>query len=442
MKKASKLVASILMVCLALSFAACGGGTAAPASTTPAVSGAASTPASTPAQPGEKRSINMINTKDDIAGAMELMVAAFNEKHPDIEVVVETLSSNSDEVIQSRDAAGDLPDIMPVFNVGAPALGAWINSGKIQDVSGLSAFKALPDDIKNMISTPEGEAYCVILSTTAYTVTYNKELFKAAGIEKTPTTLDEMTEVCKKLQDAGITPFISGAKDGWTVSNQIWRAGLDAFFPKEWVDDMHAGNASFKDYGYGIFDFLDLFIANTQERPLDTDYMTQLALFAEGEGAMLVQGPWGYNNVVEMAPEMADICGAFAIPFHNDAAKNKLFVMQEMAYMVSAEADLEAVDAFFSFMVEDEKGREIFGKELNVMNPFGIENTQDPILSDIAKYVDSGNYVFNAIDNNRSSEFFMVDWTNMQDYMGGKLTQDQVLENMDTAWADMAAKAA
>ncbi len=440
----SKGILALLLAVLMLALAACG----TSASSEPAAggesaaAGEASSESAAPAADGEKVTVNMINTKDDITEGLAALEAAFEAKNPNIDILVETLGSDSDTVIQARDAAGDLPDIMPVFNMGPEAQAAWVNSGKIQDISGLKAFQALPDDIKGMVTTEDGEAYCVLLSTTAYPIIYNKALFKQAGITEVPRTLDAMKEACDKLQAAGITPFLSGAKDGWTVSNQVWRAGLDAFFPAEWLDKKYAGEASFKDYGYGIFDFLDLYIANTQDKPLDTDYMTQLTLFAEGEGAMIAQGPWAYNNVIDMAPEMADAYGAFPIPFHNEEENNPMFVMQEMAYMVSADANMDAVDAWFSFIVEDPEGREIFGKQLNVMNPYGIENTMDPILSDIDTYVSAGNYVFDTIDNNRAEEFFMIDWTNIQEYMGGTLTQDQMLENMDKAWDDIVAKTA
>jgi hypothetical protein len=58
----------------------------------------------------------------------------------------------------------------------------------------------------------------------------------------------------------------------------------------------------------------------------------------------------------------------------------------------------------------------------------------------VQKYIDEGKYLFDFQDNNRTADFFMVDWTILQDYIAGKLTQQQVLDNMDAAWAEIAAK--
>ena len=254
-----------------------------------------------------------------------------------------------------------------------------------------------------------------------------------------PRTFDEMAAACEKLKAAGITPFEVGAKDGWTVSNMIWRPGLDYAFPKEWNAKMYAGEASYKDYGYDIFPFLDLVLANCNEKPLDVDYMTQLTVMAEGQAAMVLQGPWALTNIKDMAPEMADAFGFFPIPFGNDVSRNKLFVMQELAYVVSAKADLAALDAFLSFMVLG-NGKDIFGQGFNVMNPYGIPYAGNSVLSDAQTYVDAGDYLFGFQDNNRSSDFFMVDWTILQDYIAGKLTKDQVLEGMDAAWEEICAK--
>lgn len=441
MKNAKRILVMLLVLAMIIGTIGCTG-----KATTPEATEAQAETTEAPAAEAAEATIapisgefDWINTKDDIAAPLEEMIAAFNAEYPDIKVTVETLSSNSDEVIQSRDAAGDLPDLFPVFNIGPDALYSYVNAGKLADVSQLKVFQALPDDVKQMVTTPDGKAYSIILSTTAYGVIYNKADFEKAGITEVPRTLDAMADACAKLKNVGIVPFAVGAKDGWTVSNQIWRAGLDYAFPKEWNAKMYAGEASFSDYGYDIFPFLDLVLANCNDKPLDTDYMTQLTMMAEGSAAMVCQGPWAYTNIIGMAPEMADAYGYFPLPFSNDESRNVLFTMQEMAYVVSAKADLAAIDEFLSFMVLG-NGKEIFGNSFNVMNPYGIQYAGNPILTDVQKYIDEGKYLFDFQDNNRTADFFMVDWTILQDYIAGKLTQQQVLDNMDAAWAEIAAK--
>ncbi len=434
MKKTSKLIAAILMVVMLFSMVACS--PAAPAAEEPAATTEA---AVTPEPVAEPMEFDMIYTKDDIATPMAEMVAAFQAENPNITAKVEVLGANSDQVIQSRDAAGDLPDVFPVYNIGAGGLDSWIKAGKIQDISSLKAFQALPQTEKDQVTGADGKAYSLVLSTTAFPVLYNKDLFAKAGITAVPRTFDEMKVVCEKLKAAGITPFGVGAKDGWTVSNQIWRAGLDYAFPKQWNADRYAGKASFMDYGKDIFPYLDLVLANSNAKVLDTDYMTQVTLVAEGKAAMINQGPWSYSVIKDLSPELTDKIGAFPIPFGNTASRNKMYTQQELAFVVSSKANLEAVDAFFSFMVTG-NGKDIFGKGFNVQNPYGIAIAGNPVLTDIQSYIDKGEYMFDFQDNNRSTDFFMVDWTLMQEYIGGKKTQDQVLVAMDKAWDEAQAK--
>jgi len=116
-----------------------------------------------------------------------------------------------------------------------------------------------------------------------------------------------------------------------------------------------------------------------------------------------------------------------------------MWTMQEMAYVVSANADMEAIDTFLEYMVLGD-GKEMFGQGLNVMNPYDIPYAGNSVWDDVEKYMAEG-YVFDYQDNNRPGDFFTVDQTNLQDYIGGKLTQDQVLENMDAAWDEIQAKA-
>ena len=46
---------------------------------------------------------------------------------------------------------------------------------------------------------------------------YNKDCFEKAGIDKLPTNMDELEEACKKLKDAGITPFALASKETWVL---------------------------------------------------------------------------------------------------------------------------------------------------------------------------------------------------------------------------------
>lgn len=54
---------------------------------------------------------------------------------------------------------------------------------------------------------PNGAVYVLSADNVAFTIFYNKDLFKKAGISKPPTSWPELIAVSKKLKAAGINPF-------------------------------------------------------------------------------------------------------------------------------------------------------------------------------------------------------------------------------------------
>lgn len=62
-------------------------------------------------------------------------------------------------------------------------------------------------------TSDDGKVYAYPLRQEFLGIFYNTDLFAKAGIKEVPTTFSELKEDCKKLQDAGITPFAATYKD-------------------------------------------------------------------------------------------------------------------------------------------------------------------------------------------------------------------------------------
>ncbi len=437
MKKRSLLAAVMMVAALGASVYGCA---AAPAEE-PAES-AASTSAAAGAEGGISGDLNMVVTWQDYeANALQDLATAFMEKYPDTNIVVENLASNSDEIIASRDAAGNLPDIFPVFNLGPDALGSWVDSGKIADISSMDMFQALPEDVKTSLTDDSGAAYAMMMDLTGYVLMWNTELFEQAGITEAPTTLSAVTDAVEKLNAAGIQPFALGAKDGWTISNCFWRPGLDYAFPAEWNAEMNAGEASFTDYGYELFPLMDLVFANADgEDLLDVDSATAYTQFGTGEAAMIVQGPWAMDYVVQnIDPEFESKVDSCPIPWGDDIEANKQFLMQRTGFVFSADANLDLANAFLDFWANDPEGQEIMAPYLVSATYYeNLPVSDDPISVNMQEELAAGHTIFDFQDNNRSSEWFMTDWTLLQEYAAGRMTQDEVLQAMDDAMVEFA----
>ena len=68
-------------------------------------------------------------------------------------------------------------------------------------------------------TSDDGKVYAYPLRQEFLGIFYNTDLFAKAGIKEVPTTFSELKEDCKKLQDAGITPFAATYKDSWTFTS-------------------------------------------------------------------------------------------------------------------------------------------------------------------------------------------------------------------------------
>ena len=83
----------------------------------------------------------------------------------------------------------------------------WSNDTEVLDKFNEDAVNLGKDDEGNVKSLPWTYENMGLI--------YNKDCFEKAGIDKLPTNMDELEEVCKKLKDAGITPFALASKETW-----------------------------------------------------------------------------------------------------------------------------------------------------------------------------------------------------------------------------------
>lgn len=144
-------------------------------------------------------------------------------------------------------AAGQTPDVY-ICNPG-PNMDVYVNAGAAADLTDILEnqekdwYATFTDGIFDRL-TYDGKIMAVPTNFAAACVYYNTELFEKAGVE-VPTTYDELIDVCKKLQDAGITPISCSAGTSWCLSMIAGylcdRSGVDlqaiADHKANWTDD-------------------------------------------------------------------------------------------------------------------------------------------------------------------------------------------------------------
>jgi raffinose/stachyose/melibiose transport system substrate-binding protein len=370
--------------------------------------------------------------KDTIVDGMNALADAFMAKNPNVTIENEMLTTEFNTVLKSRDAAGQLPD-MWATTPGETALGPYVDSGKVQPVDSLKVIKQLSPEFRESITFSDGKAWVIPFLTTARGLIYNSELFKEAGISTFPKTIGEMKDAVAKLNDAGITPFAGAWKDGWTVGSLVYQVGADVLDTPDFPARMSAGDASHKEF-MEIFEFIDLFKNNCQPKAMDTDFMGSVSLYAQEKAAMIIQGPWAADAMMELAPDVVAKSKMVAIPYAKDPKLNKLYFDYDVYWAVSADADLETVDAYMDFIINGE-GRKIFEEQIASLNPYGISFESHAVNKSILDAVDAGEIMGDTqYVNSPTDGWWQTQAIVMQEYLSGKINKEQMMEKLDKEW--------
>lgn len=438
--KTFALTALIAMMLLALA-TGCGSnksneGAASPA---PNASGSASSSADTggSAAPEKKDvTIKIFQFKVEIAEALQRMAEEY-EKETGVHVEVETHGGGEDygALLKAEFASGSEPEI---FNSGGfSALEQYLD--RAEDLTNESWAAHLIPAAKVPI-TVDGKLYGMPMNIEGYGFAYNKDLFAKAGITKEPQTLPELTEAVRKLKDAGITPFMA-TNEWWSLGIHLVNVGL-AYQPDpaQFIEDLKAGKASFKDNA--IFkdwlNLVDLIFANAQKDMLTTDYATQVANFAAGKAAMIQQGNWIQGDVDNVDPNLN--LGVLPIPINDQPGH--VFVGVPNNWIVNKKSKHpDEAKKFLEWMVTSETGKRYLVKEFKFMPAFDNIDATAEDIGDIAvgvkeKAGDALGWQWDRFPDGVTQGFGAA----MQEYQGGRISREELLEKLDKAVQDIVKK--
>ena len=153
---------------------------------------------------------------------LEVLAEEYMKLHPDVKIVINRNSLNSDrESIVSLLSAEEAPDLLYMISPDelSDAQNKWIvdltdyleqgNPYCKEGEAGYTKWKELYNE-KELLSTQasDGKYYKVCLEKIPIGILYNKDLFEAAGVTKTPDTFGELLAVQKLLSDnTGVIPY-------------------------------------------------------------------------------------------------------------------------------------------------------------------------------------------------------------------------------------------
>ena len=425
MKKRSIVLLSVLLV-MSMVLAACGGNAKDADSTQ---NGSATK--------DEIKTVKIFQFKTEIVEGLNELKVQFEDQYPNIKLDIQTVGGGADygAALKTKFASNDAPDIFS--NGGYAELETW--QDKVEDLSDQPWVKDLiPLAAEPM--TKEGKIYGMPMNLEGIGYVYNKDLFAKAGITETPKTLTELEDAAKKLQAINVTPFGNAYQEWWLLGNQ----GISVAFAQQdnvndFIKGLNEGTASI--IGNDRFEqwskLLKLTVDYGQKNPLTTDANTHLALFANGEVAMMQEGNWAQTLVDNIKPNMN--IGMFPMPIDDNAEKNdKLTVGIPANLVVNKDSAVkEEAKTFLNWLVTSDIGKEYIVKKWKFIPALStIPATAEEIGllgADVQKYVQADKVYglqSSKFPDGVTQEFASV----IQQYIAGKMDVNAWMQGMQDAW--------
>ncbi|MCF6095351.1 extracellular solute-binding protein [Microaerobacter geothermalis] len=386
----------------------------------------------------EQVTLNIFQFKVEIAEDLQQLAKEYEKENLNVKVNVQTVGGGADygAALKAQFASGNEPDI---FNNGGFAEAqTWLD--KLEDLSDQPWVKNVYPSAK-VPMTIDGKLYGQPLNLEGYGFIYNKDLFAKAGITKLPKTLDELERAAKQLDAAGITPFSVGYGEWWVLGIHL----LNIPFahqpdPDEFIQGLNNGTAKIpgNEKFEQFMDLFDLTIKYGNKNPLTTDYNTQVTQFASGQTAMMQQGNWTTNMILEINPNIN--MGFLPIPINNDAeAMDKLPVGVPNNWVVNKNSpNKDEAKKFLNWMVTSDVGKKYIVEKFKFIPAFdNIEAAGlGALADDIIKYSNENktlSWNWFKYPDGVINEFGSI----MQAYVGGQKTKAQFLDDLQSAWDNL-----
>jgi ABC-type glycerol-3-phosphate transport system substrate-binding protein len=244
--------------------------------------------------------------------------AEFEAKHPGTRVEATLIPApNYEPTITTQMAAGDVPDLLPVFtNMLPPLMDADLLAPLDACIAGSSFKDKLPASIA--FARRDGKTYGVPLTMSPQSLLYNKKLLDEAGVG-VPTTIEEFYRAAKAVKEKtgqwgyGFNNNLANGLHTYIVSMQ-WVIGMGVDWSKP-DKSISANDPKTIEAITWIKRFMDEGIS-----PRGLDSTAVRTLFAEGKVGFLFDGPWVMTQVKGSNPALYPQVGFAVMPTPTRAA--------------------------------------------------------------------------------------------------------------------------
>ena len=250
---------------------------------------------------------------------IEAINAEFKAANPGVDIVTESYPDQPyQEKIKIYATAKQLPDVFKYWTFTS-LLKPLVDGNFVVplDRATFEKFGYLAGALDSNVYG--GKLYGIPVSGDLWVIYYNKKLFKDAGIDKLPTTIEELKALVPKFKAQGIIPMTTDGKDAWplciTFDNLAWRISGDPTLPQKALDR----KIKFTDpvFVKAATELQNLVKAGVfQDDLMVSDYGAARNLFGQGKAAMFLMGSWelGLPTDNSFSDEFKSNVDAFKFP--------------------------------------------------------------------------------------------------------------------------------
>lgn len=252
-------------------------------------------------------------------------ISGDNEDGIKVEVEYQAEAAN---VLQVKAAADEIPDMM---SLGLPQ--QMIDEGYFYNLSDESIWDDLYPSIKDQtVDVKSGNNYFAPLGSGAMGLFYNKDMFDELGL--TPAaTWDEFVANLEAIKAAypDVEPFYMGGADSYMFGHlNEWSVMGDAKVKLGYADYESALAANdLEKLGWNteedgiLATFYDDMIELQEKGLINSNVVTatnenQLEMFATGKVAVISNGLWAVNSILNYNPDATEFVGFSAYPAFTD----------------------------------------------------------------------------------------------------------------------------
>lgn len=390
LRKIFALLTSAALVAAML--AGCGGG----AGGTPTDSGSAPSDGGSGNAGTATTTIEFFNMKTEIVSILEDLIAEYEAEHKDVHIELVT-PADAATVLSSRMANNDTPDIFT--NWPNASFFVQVDSGYVMDLAPTGIMDNVQDAAREQWKHNGGE-YAATVSYNCSGIWYNMDMLEQVGVTELPATWAELTELCDKLSAAGITPFVTSAKQTDICDRhlQVFLASYmgDQYDAFEEAASNHTmdPNGSYVDALKYMAEKMVYIISQSQSDVVGTDQDSATANFANGEGAMMIGGSWLLASVSSANADINLKMGP--LPADNAADTNTCAYPGDMSLCIAADSDVQdAAVEFVKWFTSKEIATKYAEKEGNPSCINDVTYVADAFSDLYADYVTTGKFILN-----------------------------------------------